>query len=165
MGHKIYLVICTAILISYFSNTYMYKVLLQKYESDIFFFFFFFLPEFSLISKKVAEAWNKLSDEEKQVQYSTFVFVVEIVKIDAVLEKRRYQTERSKHIHFAKHWILWTEVHTKCCGKQIFDMETLAIDSLLQWKLIEQSFLTTFLNHFLLEWLGEFALWAWEWKG
>ena len=81
----------------------MYKVLLQKYESDIFFFFFFFLPEFSLISKKVAEAWNKLSDEEKQVQYSTFVFVVEIVKIDAVLEKRRYQTERSKHIHFAKH--------------------------------------------------------------
>ena len=44
-------------------------------------------------------------------------------------------------------------------------MENLATDSLLRWKLIEQSFLTTLLNHFLLEWLGEFALWAWDWKG
>ena len=46
-----------------------------------------------------------------------------------------------------------------------YSMENLAIDSLLRWKLIEQSFLTTSLNHFLLEWLGEFALWAWDWKG
>ena len=37
-------------------------------------------------------------------------------------------------------------------------------NSLLRWKLIEQSFLTTSLNHFLFEWLGEFALWAWDWK-
>ena len=42
-----------------------------------------------------------------------------------------------------------------------YSMENLAIDSLLRWKLTEQSFLTTSLNHFLLEWLGEFALWAW----
>ena len=40
----------------------------------------------------------------------------------------------------------------------LYNMENLAIDSLLRWKLIEQSFLTTLLNHFLLEWLGEFAL-------
>ena len=45
-----------------------------------------------------------------------------------------------------------------------YSMENLGIDSLFRWKLIEQSFLTTSLNHFLLEWLGEFALWAWEWK-
>ena len=37
--------------------------------------------------------------------------------------------------------------------------------SLIRWKLILQSFLTTSLNCFLLEWLGEFALWAWDWKG
>ena len=37
-------------------------------------------------------------------------------------------------------------------------MENLAIDSLLRWKSIEQSFLPTSLDHFLLEWLGEFAL-------
>ena len=35
-----------------------------------------------------------------------------------------------------------------------YSMENLAMDSLLRWKLIEQSFLTTSLNHFLLEWLG-----------
>ena len=46
-----------------------------------------------------------------------------------------------------------------------YTMENLAIDSLLTWKLIEQSFLTTSLNHFLLEWLGEYALWAWDLKG
>ena len=46
-----------------------------------------------------------------------------------------------------------------------YSMDNLAIDSLPKWKLIEQSFLTTSLNHFLLEWLGEFALWAWDWKG
>ena len=39
-----------------------------------------------------------------------------------------------------------------------YSMENLAIDSLLRQKLIEQSFLTTSLNHFVLEWLGEFAL-------
>ena len=33
-----------------------------------------------------------------------------------------------------------------------YSMENLAFDSLLRWKLIEQSFLTTSLNHFLLEW-------------
>ena len=38
-------------------------------------------------------------------------------------------------------------------------------NSLLRWKLIEQSFLTTSLNHFLLGWSGKFALWAWDWKG
>ena len=38
-------------------------------------------------------------------------------------------------------------------------------ESWLRWKLIEQSFLTTSLKHFLFEWLGEFALWAWDWKG
>ena len=32
-----------------------------------------------------------------------------------------------------------------------YSMENLAINSLLRWKLIEQSFLTTSLNHFLLE--------------
>ena len=32
-----------------------------------------------------------------------------------------------------------------------YSMENLAIDSLLKWKLIKQSFLTTSLNHFLLE--------------
>ena len=46
-----------------------------------------------------------------------------------------------------------------------YSMENLAIDSLLRWKFIEQSFLTTSLNQFLLEWLGEFALWVWDWKG
>ena len=46
-----------------------------------------------------------------------------------------------------------------------YSMENLAIDSLLRQKLIEQSFLTTSLNHFVLEWLGEFTLWAWDWKG
>ena len=39
-----------------------------------------------------------------------------------------------------------------------YSMENLAKDSLLRGKLIEQSFLTTSLNHFRLEWLGEFAL-------
>ena len=38
-----------------------------------------------------------------------------------------------------------------------YSMENLAIDSLLKRKLIEQSFLTTSLNQFLLEWLGEFV--------
>ena len=40
-----------------------------------------------------------------------------------------------------------------------YSMENLVIDtcSLLRWKFIEQSFLTTSFNHFLLEWLGEFA--------
>ena len=38
-------------------------------------------------------------------------------------------------------------------------------NSLVRWKLIEQSFLTTSLNNFLLGWSGEFALWAWDWKG
>ena len=42
-------------------------------------------------------------------------------------------------------------------------MENLAIDCLLRWKLI--NLLTTSLYHFLLGWLGEFALWAWDWKG
>ena len=45
-----------------------------------------------------------------------------------------------------------------------YSMENLVIDSLLRWKLIEKLFLITSLNHFLLEWLGEFALWAWDWK-
>ena len=45
-----------------------------------------------------------------------------------------------------------------------YSMENLAIDSLLRWKLTEQSFLTTLLNRFILEWLGEFVLWAWDWK-
>ena len=46
-----------------------------------------------------------------------------------------------------------------------YSMENLAIDSLLRWKFIEQSFLTTSLNQFLLERLGGFVLWAWDWKG
>ena len=54
----------------------------------------------------------------------------------------------------------------QCLTRDIsYSMENLAIDSLLRWKVIEQSFLTTSLNYFLLEWLGEFALWAWDWKG
>ena len=45
-----------------------------------------------------------------------------------------------------------------------YSMENLVFDSLLRWKLIELLILTTSLNHFLLEWLGEFVSWAWEWK-
>ena len=43
-------------------------------------------------------------------------------------------------------------------------MGNLIIYSLLRWKLIVQSFLVTLLNHFLFDWLGEFALWACDWN-
>ena len=69
---------------------------------------------------------------------------------------------------FTTHWFF----HSQEWSSSIFSrdtsysMENLAIDSLLRWKLIEQLFLTTSLNHFLLELLGTFAaLWAWDWKG
>ena len=46
-----------------------------------------------------------------------------------------------------------------------YNMENLVIDSLLRWKLIELSFLTTLLNHFLLEWFRRICIMSLGLKG
>ena len=45
------------------------------------------------------------------------------------------------------------------------NMENLVFHSLLRWKMIILSILTTSLKHFSLKRLGECIYWTWEWKG
>ena len=72
----------------------------------------------------------------------------------------------SKRLYVEQNWVINFNILFQSLTRDIsYSMDNLAIDSLLGWKLIERSFLTTSLNHFLLEWLGEFVLWAWDWKG